>query len=133
MSNASTHNWVMLMEKGDLQNYTIKVLRYIKDNPNTDIDKMRHELNLPHQTLSSRVSELMDEGLVEIVGDRTSKESISYSLIRYVEGTFRQKQVKEQRLRSKYMAWVNKGIREYKDIMPSQLLMELSYIQSQFK
>lgn len=133
MSTASTHTWVDLMEKGDLQNYTIKVLRYIKDHPNTDIEEMRDNLKLPHQTISSRVSELMDEGLVEIIGERSSKEGNTYSLIRFVEGTFRQKQVREQRLRAKYQTWVNKGIREFKDIMPSQLLMELTYIQSSFK
>lgn len=133
MSNASTHTWVTLMETGDLQNYTIKVLRFIKDNPNTDIERMRNELDLPHQTISSRVSELMDEGLVEISGERSNDKGNSYSLVKFVEGTFRQNQVKEQRLRHKYMSWVNKGMREFKDVMPSQLLMELSYIQSSFK
>ena len=133
MSNASVHNWVMLMNEGRLQNNTIKVLHYIKKNPSTDIERMREELKLPHQTLSSRVSELMDEGLVEIIGDRNNKDGVNYSLIKFVEETSRQIEVKQQRLRFKYVAWVAKGIREFKDVMPSQLLIELCYIQSSFK
>jgi DNA-binding Lrp family transcriptional regulator len=133
MSNASVHNWVKLLESGDLDNYTIKVLKHIKDNPHTDIESMRNNLKISHQTLTSRISDLMDEGLVEIVGDKLVKQGINYSLFKFVEGTFRQNEVKKNRLKSKYISWVNRGMREYKDIMPSSLIMELSYIQSSVK
>jgi hypothetical protein len=75
----------------------------------------------------------MDEGLVEVVGDKSGSKGINYSLFKFVEGTFRQNQVKENRLKAKYISWVNRGVREYKDIMPSTLVMELSYIQSSIK
>jgi hypothetical protein len=133
MSNASVHNWVKLLESGNLENYTIKVLKHINDNPFTDIETMRNNLKIAHQTLTSRISDLMDEGLVEVVGDKSGSKGINYSLFKFVEGTFRQNQVKENRLKAKYISWVNRGVREYKDIMPSTLVMELSFIQSSIK
>ena len=129
MSEVSVHHWVSLMESGKLLTNTVLVLDYIKNHKNTDIFEMRTELKLPHQTLTSRISDLMDEGLVAISGKMKHKD-LEYSTFFYVVGYKNQKEAKEKRLKEKYILWLEKGYKEYLRFMSSPLAMSFIFEHS---
>jgi predicted transcriptional regulator len=129
MSQVSVHHWVVLMESGKLLTNTVIVLNYIRNHQNTDIFDMRNKLNLPHQTLTSRISDLMDEGLVDVSGKSNHKD-LEYSTFFYVVCVENQKAAKEKRLREKYLLWLEKGYKEYIHLMSSPLAMSFIFEHS---
>jgi len=129
MSEVSVHHWVALMESGELLTNTIRVLNHIKKNNHTDIFEMRNDLKLPHQTLTSRISNLMDEGLIDISGKSNHKD-LEYSTFFYVVGAENQKLAKEKRLKEKYILWLEKGYKEYIPFMTSSLAMSFIFEHS---
>jgi predicted transcriptional regulator len=129
MSKVSVHHWVALMESGELLTNTIRVLNHIKNNSHTDIFEMRNKLELPHQTLTSRISNLMDEGLIDISGKRNHKD-LEYSTFFYVVGAENQKAAKEKRLKEKYILWLEKGYKEYIPFMSTSLAMSFIFEHS---
>jgi len=129
MSEVSVHHWVALMESGELLTNTIRVLNHIKNNNHTDIYEMRKDLELPHQTLTSRISNLMDEGLIDISGKSNHKD-LEYSTFFYVVGAENQKIAKEKRLKEKYILWLEKGYKEYIPFMTSSLAMSFIFEHS---
>lgn len=117
------------MESGELKSKTIKVLKYIKENPATDIDKIRQDLNMAHQTVTAIVSNIMDEGMVKFLGVR-EKEGAFYSVLKYVDSQFEQAVLKEARLKEKFRLWIQKGLDDYRGLMSTPLLMSLTLEQS---
>jgi hypothetical protein len=90
---------------------------------------MRNDLELPHQTLTSRISNLMDEGLIDISGKSNHKD-LEYSTFFYVVGAENQKIAKEKRLKEKYILWLEKGYKEYIPFMSSSLAMSFIFEHS---
>jgi predicted transcriptional regulator len=129
MSVSSVNNWLKMLENGYLDNMTVNVLRQIKGNPGTDIDELRNVMDISHQTITSIVSNLADEGLISYISDR-EKNNKSYSVLKFVDSPFEQNRLKEVRIKEKYRLWLKKGIEDYSNLIPSQILMLLTIEQS---
>lgn len=129
MSNASVKTWIQQMESGELKSKTIKILKYIKDNQFTDIDLIRQELSISHQSVTAIVSNLMDEGMVDFVGER-QRDGTTYSVLKYIDSQFQQAILKERRIKEKYRLWLEKGLADYRHLMSTPLIMSLTMEQS---
>lgn len=126
MSDASVKNWLRLMGTGELENKAVRILDYIKAHPGTDIDTMRVQLDMPHQTITALISNLMDVGLVKFQGERRKTNDNLYSILFFVESQFERDQLKEKRLKEKFNLWIDKGLSDYTSLMSSQLIMSLT-------
>lgn len=125
MSESSVKNWLRLMGTGEFKNKSIRILDYIKAHPGTDIDILRNNLEIPHQTITALISNLMDEGLVKFEGDRKKNDNI-YSVLFYVEYDFERNKLKQKRLKEKFQLWIEKGLDDYTSLMSSEMIMALS-------
>lgn len=126
MSDASVKNWLRLMGTGELENKSVRILDYIKAHPGTDIDTMRVQLEMPHQTITALISNLMDAGLVKFQGERRKTNDNIYSILFFVESQFERDHLKEKRLKEKFNLWIDKGLSDYTSLMSSQLIMSLT-------
>lgn len=130
MSEASIKNWLKLMGSGELENKAVRILDYVKVHPGTDIDKMRVELDIPHQTITAIISNLMDAGLIKFQGERRKTNDNIYSILFFVEYQFERDQLKQKRLKEKFNLWVEKGLSDYTSLMSSQMIMALTMEKS---
>jgi transcription initiation factor IIE alpha subunit len=126
MSDASVKNWLKLMGSGEMINKSVRILDYVESHPGTDIDTMRMELDIPHQTITALVSNLMDEGLIKFSGERTKQNQISYSILFFVKYDFERNQLKQKRMKEKFNLWIAKGLADYTPLMSSQMIMALT-------
>lgn len=126
MSDASVKNWLRLMGTGELENKSVRILDYIKAHPGTDIDTMRVQLDMPHQTITALISNLMDAGLIKFIGERRKSNDNVYSILFFVESQFERDQLKQKRLKEKFNLWIDKGLSDYTSLMSSQLIMSLT-------
>lgn len=126
MSDASVKNWLRLMGTGELENKAVRILDYIKAHPGTDIDTMRVQLDMPHQTITALISNLMDAGLVKFQGERRKTNDNLYSILFFVESQFERDHLKQKRLKEKFNLWIDKGLSDYTSLMSSQLIMSLT-------
>jgi transcription initiation factor IIE alpha subunit len=126
MSDASVKNWLKLMGTGEMEIKSVRVLDYVQAHPGTDIDTMRIELDMPHQTVTALVSVLMDAGLIKFRGERKKTNEISYSILYFVDSPFERDQLKTKRLQEKFSLWIAKGLADYTPLMSSQMIMALT-------
>ena len=112
---------------GELKNKTMIVLNFIIEHPNTNIHVIRKELRLPHQTVTSSLSVLMDEGVVEAVSQIEINDLI-YSVLLYTNDPVKINKLKLQREREKLVIWAKRGLKDFSDHMDLFLKNELEII-----
>lgn len=125
--SAKIKTWINQVDTGNIKSNTARVLRYIKNNPFTDITSIRKHIS--HQTATSILSELMDSGIVKVVGDRNVDDSF-YSVLKYVDDPAEQVQVSHARKMNKYKAWVERGMNDFDGIIDPELkklLLKINY------
>lgn len=124
MTNASKITYLQQLYTGDLENNTVSILDYIHKEGRKSTYHLRNELMFPHQTLTSSLSNLMDEGLIQVV-DTISIELDgrfrSYSVYEYVHEELEQIKLSEARHLEKANNWL-KGYEKYKDILKISLI-----------
>ncbi|CAB4146903.1 hypothetical protein UFOVP518_3 [uncultured Caudovirales phage] len=125
--SAKIKTWINQIDTGNIKSNTARVLRYIKNNQFTDITSIRKHIS--HQTATSILSELMDSGIVKVVGDRNVNDSF-YSVLKYVDDPAEQVQVSHARKMNKYKAWVERGMNDFDGIIDPELkklLLKINY------
>lgn len=68
MKTASYQNFLQQIQSGKITTDKQRVYKAIKDNPNITLRELRKTLKMKHQTVSARLSDLLDLGVVEICG-----------------------------------------------------------------
>lgn len=68
MKTASYQNFLQLIQSGKITTDKQRVYQEIKNNPNITLRELRKALKMKHQTVSARLSDLLDLGVVEICG-----------------------------------------------------------------
>lgn len=103
-------NWIDLLRKGIIETNITKVLYQVHKNTKksgfTNVNDLRCELNMPHQTLTAVLSQVQDEGLIDMFGELEIK-GIKYQKIRYAHPTERDNLIRKRQL-EKFIAWLNK-------------------------
>ena len=137
---AKVKTWIENVENGNFKSYSERVLNEIKKNKpemnGTYIDfikkgistyQLRDKLNISHQTLTSRLSELNDEGLIKVVGQIVIDE-INYSIYAYVRDLNEQTLISTSRRLEKYMQWLKKAD-SFMDLMGFKTAKMIQYEQ----
>jgi transcription initiation factor IIE alpha subunit len=119
-SQAKRETYVKQVESGNLNSQTIRVLHYVRYNPLCDTDELRTKLEMAHQSVTAVISNLLDLGLITIVGE-ISKRSQVYSVYRYVNEPHFQKQCATERKKEKFKTWIRQGKDTYGDLLSEEL------------
>lgn len=69
---ASVETFLEQIRQRNTKSNKTKVYRCLKKNPHLTKNQMMAKTGMPHQTLTSRLSVLMDLGLVEVTGTKTT-------------------------------------------------------------
>lgn len=117
-------NWLKLIESGELKNKSVRVLHFLMNNPLTDLDQVRTTLQMPHQTCSAVISNLMDCGMIKGVGERT-KNGLHYSQLVVVESEQERDILAYKREQEKFMVWINRGLDDYQKYLSPIVIQEL--------
>lgn len=120
-------NWLRLLEKGIIKAKTIRLLHFIKTHANTDLDEIRNQLNMAHQTASAILSNVMDEGLVYSKGERTV-HGREYSVLIFVENEEMREHLKQARAKAKYIQWLHRGITDHANFLTPALSAEIKRV-----
>ena len=100
------------IKSGNLKNNNARVLSYVGAHDRCHIDTMRNDLKIAHQTLTSRVSDLEDMGLIYVEGV-TSVKGVCYSLYRYENNPVKRESRAKARKLLKFNAWKKRGLTEF--------------------
>lgn len=115
-SEAKVENWIKNLQNGNLKSKGIQILAFIQDNPKCTLEVIRDRTSLSHQTITSAISNFMDEGIVKFVGKEESKNGI-YSLYEYVSDLSEIYALKEQRNKEKMHHWAKYGLDRFYSLL----------------
>tara|TARA_R110000751_G_scaffold206469_2_gene310493 strand:- start:350 stop:730 length:381 start_codon:yes stop_codon:yes gene_type:complete len=124
MSKASRLNYLEQLYSGNLEQNAVSILDYIKDNSPINTLELRNQLIYPHQTLTSRLTVLMDFGLIRIVDTHSYEiggRNRSYSVYEFVYNELEQVTLQDERKTEKAKQWL-KGYEKYKDVLKISLI-----------
>lgn len=119
-SKAKRETYVKQVESGNLNSQTIRVLHYIRYNPLCDTDELRTKLEMAHQSVTAVISNLLDIGLITIVGETKKRDNI-YSMYRYVHEPHLQEQCATERKKEKFKQWIRQGKETYGDLLTEDM------------
>lgn len=115
--------WIKNLQNGNIKSKTVKVLKAIhsstKSGNYTDIYQLRTLLDMSHQTLTAILSQIQDEGMIDMFGSVQHGNNY-YSKIRYARPEERVKLIciREQ---EKFTTWLKK-FQEYKHLSSTELI-----------
>ena len=99
MTKASLKAYLDLLESGKLKGDKQKVFNAINKFPGVSIPRLKKLTGLSHQTLTARLSDLMDEGVVFVdTNTKESNYSIFYCTRNYFEAYYFKKTRRNQKL-----------------------------------
>ena len=118
-------NWIEQLRSGNIKTNTTKLLLAIhthtyRGRGSTHINELRKTLEISHQSLTAILSNVMDEGMVEDYGEIKVDDTF-YSKLRYTRPEDRDMRV-ELRRDKKYQDWLKRGIEEFNDKLPFELI-----------
>lgn len=119
-SKAKRETYVKQVESGNLQSQTIRVLHYVRYTPLCDTDELRTKLQMAHQSVTAVISNLLDLGLITIVGEITKRKQM-YSQYRYIHEPNLQEQCARERKKEKFKMWIRQGQDTYGDLLSKGL------------
>jgi len=115
MSRSSVETFLSQVNSGKSKKDAVRIYRFIKRHPNCHKDTLIKELKIPHQTVTARLSGLIDLGVVEYIGVYKMITG-SVSLLRIQEDVTKIKLNAAKREQSAYQKWLKKGER-FKHLM----------------
>jgi len=136
---AKVKTWLRNVENGNIRNFTEKILNEIKCNTiNSDrredwleqlkkgisTYELRESLGISHQTLTSVLSNLTDEGLIKSVGE-TEVNGSFYSIYMFIEDIEYRKRLITLREREKFSQWL-KNAKKYEHLLSVDMKLEIN-------
>ena len=111
-SDASPQTYINHLQNGNIKSATMKILKYVKDNPKCNLSTIRTETGISHQTVTGSISNMMDLGLIKFVGKVEIKKSVQ-SQLEYVSDLLELYNLIEQRKNEKIYRWANYGMERF--------------------
>jgi hypothetical protein len=100
------------LENGNIANKSVAVLKLIRDTPKISTDALRDVSGFPHQTLTAIVSNLLDDGVIQVCGEVEVGDS-NYSKYIFVEDVDTILGNQRKRRLVKYKYWLKRGAEEF--------------------
>jgi hypothetical protein len=132
ISSAKRETYMKNLKMGVIKTKTMHILNFVKDNPNCNTDNIRVGLSMPHQTATAIISNLLDIGIIKIVGETKVKNS-TYSNYLFVEDYREQDRLEKARHLAKFKLWMEQGLSNYKEEMTNTFLTYLISENDYFK
>jgi hypothetical protein len=101
------------IENGNIESKQVEVLAHIKENPGIDTDQLRDQLRMAHQSLTACISNLLDIGIIEIIGEVELDEDSFYSKYNYVDDEPTIIKNQKERHLAKFKQWVKRGLKDF--------------------
>lgn len=122
-------NWLNQLNNGIVKSKTTLLIQRIhyhtyKGRGYTNIDELRKDLKMPHQTLTAILSTIQDEGLIKTWGEIVLEGTI-YQKISYARQEEREVLIRQRRIEKLYQ-WIKRGKEEFNDLLPKSILQELN-------
>jgi hypothetical protein len=124
ISSAKRETYMENLKMGVIKTKTMEILNFVKGNPNCNTDDIRIRLSMAHQTATAIISNLLDIGIIKIVGETKVKNS-TYSNYLFVEDYREQDRLEKARHLAKFKIWMEHGIANFKEDMSSQFVFSL--------
>lgn len=105
--NAKIKQYIDNVNNGLLKSTSLKILHYAKNNNPITVHHLRKHLKQPHQTITSALNSLMDDGLIYKVGTTTVNMK-HYSILQYTDDFKTIKSNQSRRLNIKKLRWLNR-------------------------
>jgi hypothetical protein len=123
-------NWITQLNNGVIKSKTTQVIYQINKHTLqgrgwTTIEELRMELNMAHQTLTSIVSNIQDEGLIDTFDEIQNVQGVTFQKIRYASHDERDI-LKRKRELEKLANWIKRGKEEFSHLLPASTLEELN-------
>jgi DNA-binding MarR family transcriptional regulator len=127
MKSAKLQNWINLINCGKIKSDVVKVLDYVIKHDGCLITDISDGLNMPIQTVTARLSDIMDEGAIRF-GKIVNVKNSNYSQLHYVYPD-EIAQVKAERLEAKFQIWLNNGLKNYYTRIPEGIYEQLKTLK----
>lgn len=111
------------IESGKITTDKAKILKFIIDRGGSNIVHMESLLPMKNQTLTARLSDLEDLGLIYSDGYATSA---NHSTFKYQPNEAKQELYAANRKAFKFEQWKRRGLEMYGDLMQSNLVNALN-------
>jgi hypothetical protein len=126
---AKVKNWLKQLNNGIVIENTTKVIYQIHTQTlngigYTTVYDLRNDLNIAHQTLTSILSMIQDEGIIKCIGE-VEINKCHYSKLVYSDKIERENLILIRR-KEKLSQWIKRGKKEWLDLMPESLINELN-------
>lgn len=117
---AKTINWLRQVESGVWKSNTVKIIGSVKQNPDIDTLNLIKVTGLKHQTMTSVMNTIMDEGLITFSGQRTVNGTV-YSTYRFVTDMIDRENLIRSRQMEKFVLWAKRGNNDFEHLMNHEL------------
>jgi predicted DNA-binding transcriptional regulator len=100
------------IDSGQIKTDSARVLKYIMEHGNVSRFTIKLALKMNHQTATARVSDLLDMGVIEVVGESRGHEQLIYQKdpMRQVENAYKRK-------KEKYTGLKKRLLNEFKEFL----------------
>lgn len=88
--------WLINLKNGNIQTKTERVLAYIKNNSGCTILDIKEDTAINHQTVTGALSQIMDAGLVDRIGEKHINGNVYSSLMFIHDSEKREELVKKR-------------------------------------
>ena len=131
---AKVKTWVSNIKNGKIKNNTELILKTIysatisekKDifsefSGRISTDELRTALRIPHQTLTGILSNLQDEGIIYVAGEKECGSEF-YSYWSFTFDPERMERLAHERQNEKYSIWIKRGLNDFSGFLPEEIL-----------
>jgi predicted ArsR family transcriptional regulator len=133
MSQASIETYVQKLTDGSIKTNKGKVFRIIESKFSNSLVQIAYHLNLPEKSISGRLTELYDEGVISIKGTyKTAGNTTASYYIAETDPIQIEKNILDRR-QEKYETWIKSGLNRFDDLMMSQLKNALLFNKAMIK
>lgn len=134
--NASIQTYLLQIASGKIHCIKDKIVSYTMKNPDCTIDDMKRDIwiiteqgklkTIKHQTLSARLSELLNDGIL-FISDTIDKSDSDRVLSKFRIETDNAKAEtnKNTRRNEKFRKWIKKGLNDFSDLLENSTIDEL--------
>tara|TARA_R110002012_G_scaffold219820_2_gene391303 strand:- start:7 stop:396 length:390 start_codon:yes stop_codon:yes gene_type:complete len=124
MSKASIKTYIANLNCGKNEADAARVYQFIQEYTRTNKNEIIQVLKMPHQTVTARLSDLLDRGVITIEGEDDSNTS---PLSRFVIVTDISKveYYAHKRLLSKFENWKKQGLSRFSELLTEEMKQEL--------
>lgn len=123
MKKAKVEVWLTNIENGKLESNNEIVLDKIVNFEATDVYQLRRNLSIPHQSITSALSRLEDEGVI-VANGIVRHNDIPYTRYVFVSEPNRRNHHKLVRKTEKSKTWIRR-FSEFADVLPADLVQKI--------